>query len=572
MAFRNSDYPLTGLGFASGQNSDDSSETSLTAADPQELAVYGGSNSNAIRKIDSNLNQEWVNFVNTGRVQGLIVDEFNDVYSAGQDNSVRKFDGDNGLPVWSKFDHTDNVIGIGTNRSGDAVVTGGKDNDVRRFAKVNGASLGVFSGHTDRVTTISVDSQGFTFSGSDDETVRKITPSSTQEWSRSTSGPVGDVAVDSNHVYYGTRQADEVVKIDKETGTNVVWTNTDHSNSLREVQLGPNGDIYSGGADNTVRRINSDNGNEVWSTSIPATVRDLTLDASGNVYVAANDNNITVLNGNNGSQTGQFTGFTDNVSSITSNSEGVAGVAMSEFTVRSTSNISGPTTIDEGDTENYGQLFNDESLRFSAIKTTNQSFNWSSGDINILSVDSGDFTTDATGLSDGTTDINQDFDDKYNTTSPSSESLSVTVQGSTTTFSPFSGKIEATQPMGDIVDTDAEIINDVSSVIGEDLKFALNASTSVSFPPGGGIAAPTASIRITMQFLDSSGAIISTFLDAELTSNNSNEFNGTLSVTATVPSNTESINLSRRANASAPTDASASATIQDAPTPQVQVV
>jgi len=62
-------------------------------------------------------------------------------------------------------------------------------------------------------------------------------------------------------VYSGSRD-DTVRKID--SSGNEVWSFTGHTRLIRGVAVDANGNVYSGGEDDTVRKLDS-SGNEIWS-------------------------------------------------------------------------------------------------------------------------------------------------------------------------------------------------------------------------------------------------------------------------------------------------------------------
>ena len=115
-----------------------------------------------------------------------------------------------------------------------------------------------FTGHTGGVRALAVDSSGNVYSGSNDNTVRKISPTGNQ-----------------------------------------VWSFTEHTGSVLAVAVYSDGNVYSGSWDRTVRKISS-TGNQVWSfTGHIGGARAVAVDSSGNVYsgsmgsiFSGNDDNI----------------------------------------------------------------------------------------------------------------------------------------------------------------------------------------------------------------------------------------------------------------------------------------
>lgn len=71
-----------------------------------------------------------------------------------------------------------------------------------------------------------------------------------------------------------------------------VWSFTGHTNSVLAVAVDSEGNVYSGGKDKTVRKINKD-GREVWSfTGHTGYVRAVAVDSEGNVYSGSHDKTV----------------------------------------------------------------------------------------------------------------------------------------------------------------------------------------------------------------------------------------------------------------------------------------
>jgi len=98
------------------------------------------------------------------------------------------------------------------------------------------------------------------------------------------------VAVDSNgYVYSGG--LDETVKKISPTGDEV-WTFTGHTGNIRGLAVDNNSYVYSGGSDNTVKKI-SPAGDEVWTfTGHTDEIRDLAVDSNSYVYSASSDKTV----------------------------------------------------------------------------------------------------------------------------------------------------------------------------------------------------------------------------------------------------------------------------------------
>ena len=84
----------------------------------------------------------------------------------------------------------------------------------------------------------------------------------------------------------------------EETGMKELWKFTGHTNYVRAVAVDANGNVYSGSADKTVRKISS-SGQQVWSfTGHTDRVNAVAVDASGNVYSGSNDKTVRKIKSN----------------------------------------------------------------------------------------------------------------------------------------------------------------------------------------------------------------------------------------------------------------------------------
>ena len=148
-----------------------------------------------------------------------------------------------------------------------------------------------FTGHTNWVNAVAVDNNSNVYSGSDDRTVRKISPDGNQIWQFTGHGwTVNAVAVDNNgNVYSGS--ADNTVRKISPDG-NEVWQFTGHTYYVNAVAVDNNGNVYSGSADRTVRKISPD-GNQIWKfTGHTDVVRAVAVDNDGNVYSGSYDQTV----------------------------------------------------------------------------------------------------------------------------------------------------------------------------------------------------------------------------------------------------------------------------------------
>jgi len=94
-----------------------------------------------------------------------------------------------------------------------------------------------------------------------------------------------------------------------------VWSFTGHSSAVLAVAVDTNGNVYSTDSINTVRKINS-SGNQVWSfTGHTDSVYDVAVDTDGNVYSASLDGTVRKID-SSGSEVWNFTGHGSSVYAV----------------------------------------------------------------------------------------------------------------------------------------------------------------------------------------------------------------------------------------------------------------
>lgn len=141
------------------------------AVSPDGENIHTGSEDGILRKFNSNGNLIWKFTGHTDSILGVTVDIGGNVYTASEDNTVRKINS-NGNELWVFNGHTNNVNDVSVN--GQLVYTASDDNTVRALDINDGTETWIFEQHTDYVKAVTVDDGGFIYSGSRDQTLRKI--------------------------------------------------------------------------------------------------------------------------------------------------------------------------------------------------------------------------------------------------------------------------------------------------------------------------------------------------------------------------------------------------------------
>lgn len=226
--------------------------------------------------------------------------------------------------------HTNTVNSVAVDSDG-FVYSGSDDYTVKKITPT-GAQVWSFTGHTSNVDSVVVDTKGFVYSGSADDTVKKIAPDGTQVWSfNGSSGDVNSVAVDANGFVYSGNDDFSVRKITSEGSQ--VWSFTEHTDSVRTVAVGLDGSVYSGSDDFSVRKITPE-GSQVWSfTEHTDSVRAVAVDANGFVYSGSRDGTVKKITPD-GNLVWSFTEHTSDVWAVVVGSDGCVYSGSRDGTVR----------------------------------------------------------------------------------------------------------------------------------------------------------------------------------------------------------------------------------------------
>ncbi len=180
-------------------------------------------------------------------------------------------------------------------------------------------NLWSFTGHTGYVNALVFGSDGYLYSGSFDNSVRKINPATgTEVWSfTGHTNTVYALAYGSDGYLYSGSYDNTVRKINPATGEQV-WSFTGHTGIVRALAFGGDGYLYSGSVDKTVRKIDPSNGTQMWSfTGHTATVGALAF-GGGYLYSASYDKTIRKINPTNGTQIWSFTWQNDYTQTLAS--------------------------------------------------------------------------------------------------------------------------------------------------------------------------------------------------------------------------------------------------------------
>ena len=246
--------------------------------------------SNTVRAYDANGNQilskSFSGYRENNNINSVAVDINGNFYAVASDKR-RAY----------KYDEIGNSLGTVGSRAAyamDAYADGsiylGEGGSVGKYSSDNTQQWKVGI-HGSNIYGIAVDAAGYCYTGSNDNSVKKVSPNGILIWTFESaanenvlghSGAVNEVSVD----YYGnvyTASGDSTVK-KLDSGGNQVWTFTGHTNNVTGVAVGPDDNIHTGSTDNTIKKIDP-NGNVIWSTDINTSANTLCVDPDGYTYV-----------------------------------------------------------------------------------------------------------------------------------------------------------------------------------------------------------------------------------------------------------------------------------------------
>ena len=151
--------------------------------------VYSASHDNQVHKINSTGENVWVYSQHSDDLRAVTVDQQGNVFSGGFDSELHRINPD-GTNSWIVTPKEDGVIyGIAVDRDYVYVTisdTHGGDRGIppefRKLDKETGETIWINNDHDDMIYSIAVDKNGYIYTGSNDDTVRKTDPDGVNVW------------------------------------------------------------------------------------------------------------------------------------------------------------------------------------------------------------------------------------------------------------------------------------------------------------------------------------------------------------------------------------------------------
>ena len=249
--------------------------------------VYSGCDDRTVKKTSPAGKEVW-KFSNAGSINSVAVDSKGNVYSGGYDRTVKKTS-PAGKEIWAFTGNASWVNSIAVDSKGN-VYSGGYDYTVRKISQ-EGKEIWKFKEHEASVSSIAVDRDGNVYSCSRNpyyQEFKKINNEGKEVLSLNFSqNIIISIAVDKDSVYIGG----SMIKKLNNNNCEEIWRFEGNTDTVYSVTVDNYGNVYSGGRDKTVRKINSE-GKEVWKFSNIDTIDSVAVDDYGNVYIGGHDKTV----------------------------------------------------------------------------------------------------------------------------------------------------------------------------------------------------------------------------------------------------------------------------------------
>jgi len=220
--------------------------------------VYSGGEDTTVRKLNSSGDLQWTFTGHSHYLKEIVVDEENNTYSVGGFSTAIKKVNSSGSQLWSKSyeDTLDTVEHYGDYIYVGGVLTGSDTGFVAKIDRDTNNVVWRDTSFSDQVRGVGVDSDGNVYAGSNiDKKLKKFDSSGNQQWSLTLSNNIAEVDVDDEgYVYVATLDDYKVRKF--HPNSSLIWEFTGHTDKVFDVEVDNEGYVYTTGYDNTVRKLN----------------------------------------------------------------------------------------------------------------------------------------------------------------------------------------------------------------------------------------------------------------------------------------------------------------------------
>lgn len=247
---------------------------------------------------------DWTYTGHKKNVWGVAVDENGNVYSGGDNATVRRINPEDQSTEWQYN------LSIGTTGRVSAVEYG--NGTVYATATGIGEPLTAYNASTGSnkwnytepgwaVWDLDIDQEGNIYIADWNSVIHKLNTTGDKQWKYSDSRDfLRGIAVDDQGNVYTGDEDGGYEEIHKTNETDLIWSYSEHTDINKAVEIGPEGHIYSASG-RELHKINSSSGTQLWKSTAIGASRGGGLDIgpNGSVYIS-NDGRFLKLNSSTG--------------------------------------------------------------------------------------------------------------------------------------------------------------------------------------------------------------------------------------------------------------------------------
>ncbi|PSH01611.1 MAG: hypothetical protein BRC27_01590 [Nanohaloarchaea archaeon SW_10_44_10] len=246
------------------------------------------------------------------------------LFTGSYDKEVHKIDVSDGSNSWMYNGHTNWVDDVATGPNAKYSYSGGRDDEVHQVDVSDGSNSWIYNGHSNNLKDLAAGPAGkAVYSASIGEGIHKINASSGKQiWTTQASKTFEGIHAgpDRNYIYGGGDR--EVQQIDVSDGSNG-WIYDEHSEESNDVKVSPDGkSVYIGAGYAGVHKINSSNGDQVWTSPAQDFVRAVSVGPNGRNLYSADGDKVYQLNASDGSNGWNYSGHSNNVADVAAGPNG----------------------------------------------------------------------------------------------------------------------------------------------------------------------------------------------------------------------------------------------------------
>jgi len=254
-----------------------------------------------IRQYDYEGNQLFSH--STGSGFDLAVDPDGTYYGRWSGGIGRKFTADgSGSVIWT-FD-LDSNISMVCALSPDGHIYAGNTSDGSLLHKINAKTGNKIWEHDcgfNNPRGVAVDQDGFIYVLLRGEGIIKVSPDNDRVWDSTGFFGAGKISVSPDgHAYGGSTANDGTIYKLSQDGQSIIWGYTGHTSEPTVMRADNQGHVYSGSFDDTIAKIDDDDGSEIWRVNLGSNVNEIALDPHGNVFAGTRGNDLFRLDPSNG--------------------------------------------------------------------------------------------------------------------------------------------------------------------------------------------------------------------------------------------------------------------------------